>query len=78
MADKNWAKLQDENLKNYDYGIGQFETDYAANVPFLITVEGLGLSLLLIYNNSRNDRSVVEKAKANKQASDDSDGRVNA
>lgn len=74
MAEKNWAKVQD--TQQYDYGVKQFDADYDSNIPFLITVEGLGLSLLLIYNNSRKDRTDAQKKKANQQASENSDARV--
>ncbi|KAM7210393.1 hypothetical protein V8F06_014224 [Rhypophila decipiens] len=74
MADKNWAKLQDP--KQYDYGVREFDADYDSNISFLTTVEGLGLSLLLIYNNSRKDRTPAQKETANRQASQESDKRV--
>jgi hypothetical protein len=76
MADTNWAKLQDKN--QFDYGVKQFAADYDATLPFLRTVEGLGLSLLIMYNNSRKERTAAEKAKDNKQASEDSDRRIKA
>ncbi|KAM7201192.1 hypothetical protein V8F20_004938 [Naviculisporaceae sp. PSN 640] len=74
MAEKNWAKLQDP--KQYDYGVREFDADYDSTIPFLITLEVLGLSLLLIYNNSRKDRTVAQKEIADQQACQESDERV--
>ncbi|KAM7217521.1 hypothetical protein V8F06_007152, partial [Rhypophila decipiens] len=74
MADKNWAKLQDP--KQYDYGVKEFDADYDSNIPFLITVEGLGVSLLLIHYNSRKDRTAAKNEEENRQLSYISDSRV--
>ncbi|KAM7210037.1 hypothetical protein V8F06_014578 [Rhypophila decipiens] len=73
-ADKNWAKLQDP--KQYDYGVKEFDADYDSNMSFLITVEGLGASLLLIHYNSRKDRTAAKDEEVNREISYISDSRV--
>ena len=76
LAEEQWRKLQDEN--NLDYGIQEFEREQEATLEYIIMIERLGLSLVLLYHGAREDLDARKKAKTMDHAVEKSDERVKA